>query len=57
MGQVGFTVVSVYSLKSGGGYHMWDVQLKGFFELLYVCLIITLRKIWTLRIILVAQHQ
>jgi len=36
---------------------MWDIQLKDFFRLLYVCLIITLGIILTLMMILVDQYH
>ncbi len=36
IGEIGFIVTSSFILRSGGGLHMWDLQLKGFFRILYV---------------------
>ncbi|KAI4213374.1 MAG: hypothetical protein LQ349_009283, partial [Xanthoria aureola] len=35
IGNVGFVVPSIYCFLVGGGRHMWDIRLKGFFDLLY----------------------
>lgn len=37
IGQIAFCGVSVRTMQHHGGTHMWDVQLKEFFLLLYVC--------------------
>ena len=36
IGEIGFIVTSTFILKSGGGIHMWDLQLRRFFQILYV---------------------
>ncbi|KAL8860206.1 MAG: hypothetical protein Q9178_003470 [Gyalolechia marmorata] len=35
IGHVGFVVPSIYCFLVGGGRHMWDIRLKGVFDLLY----------------------
>lgn len=34
--QIAESVPSAISTKHGAGYHMWDIELKTFFEMLYV---------------------
>ena len=39
MGQIGCTVPASFCIQIDGGAHMWDLRLKDFFRLLYVCAI------------------
>lgn len=34
--QIAETVPSAITTRHGGGSHMWDIQLKNFFAMLYV---------------------
>ena len=34
---LGFSVPSILSIYNGAGVHQWNVQVKHFFSLLYVC--------------------
>lgn len=40
-GQVAYIAAAIMFVRSGGGTHMWDLQLKDFFNVLYVCILRT----------------